>query len=217
MILGYRVRALRECPHLRIEIWGTQVWGGIQMWATCRAATHLKEYCAPARSPLEFRGYPHYLLRSVMASSKQSSYWPRIDSIEKAVEVMHHGSVAAAISAVLTAGFCVAAIYLQRPVLGLDGWGLIDAALFAVVSWRVYRLSLPWAVAGLLVFTAEKIYGFMSNPRVGVGSSVVGFIFFLYYLHAVRAGVFLRRANKISASSPSDLPEWTSPAGPNTL
>ena len=28
-ILGYRVRALRECPHLRIEIWGTQVlwWG----------------------------------------------------------------------------------------------------------------------------------------------------------------------------------------------
>ena len=27
LILGYRVRALRECPHLRIEIWGTQFWG----------------------------------------------------------------------------------------------------------------------------------------------------------------------------------------------
>jgi hypothetical protein len=24
MILEYRVRALRECPHLRIEIWGTR-------------------------------------------------------------------------------------------------------------------------------------------------------------------------------------------------
>src|SRR5216684_7817967 len=27
MILEYRVRALRECPHLRIEIWGTQFCG----------------------------------------------------------------------------------------------------------------------------------------------------------------------------------------------
>jgi hypothetical protein len=25
MILEYRVRALRECPHLRIEIWGTRL------------------------------------------------------------------------------------------------------------------------------------------------------------------------------------------------
>jgi hypothetical protein len=27
MILGYRVRAWRECPHLRIEIWGTRFCG----------------------------------------------------------------------------------------------------------------------------------------------------------------------------------------------
>ena len=28
-ILRYRVRALRECPHLRIEIWGTRFCGDL--------------------------------------------------------------------------------------------------------------------------------------------------------------------------------------------
>jgi hypothetical protein len=28
------VRALRECPHLKIEIWGTRFCGFDQMWAT---------------------------------------------------------------------------------------------------------------------------------------------------------------------------------------
>jgi len=28
------VRALRECPHLKIEIWGTRFCGFNEMWAT---------------------------------------------------------------------------------------------------------------------------------------------------------------------------------------
>ena len=34
LILRYRVRALRECPHLRIEIWGTRFCASVQIWAT---------------------------------------------------------------------------------------------------------------------------------------------------------------------------------------
>jgi ketosteroid isomerase-like protein len=32
------VRALHECPHLKIEIWGTRFCGFNQMWATCEIA-----------------------------------------------------------------------------------------------------------------------------------------------------------------------------------
>ena len=40
--LGYRVRASRECPHLRIEMWGTHIFGqldvghpsSLNVWAT---------------------------------------------------------------------------------------------------------------------------------------------------------------------------------------
>jgi len=34
VILGYRVRAWRKCPHLRIEIWAPRFFGLNQMWAT---------------------------------------------------------------------------------------------------------------------------------------------------------------------------------------
>lgn len=137
-----------------------------------------------------------------MASSGLSSYWSKIEDSDKAIQVMHSGAVAAAISSALTATISIVAIWVGHPILGCDAWGLIDAAFFAVVAWRVYRLSLGWAVAGLTMFVVEKVLMFADNPR-STGGFIVAIIFFLYYLNAVRAGSYLRKAKKSATLSPS--------------
>jgi hypothetical protein len=132
-----------------------------------------------------------------MATRRLSSYWPPIETAEKAVDLMHNGSFAAVFSTILTAGISIAAMYLNHPIMGMDGLGLVDAFLFGVVAWRIYRLSLPWAIAGLLFFTGERLYGVVSNPRSGTAGIVVAFILFFYYLNAVRGGLYLRREKSV--------------------
>jgi hypothetical protein len=132
-----------------------------------------------------------------MVTRKQSSYWPHIETAEKAVELMRNGSFAAAFTTIMTAGISIAAIYFGHPIMGLDGWGLVDAFLFSVVAWRIYRRSLPWAITGLVIFTGEKVYGVVSNPRSGTAGIFVAIILFFYYLNAVRGGLYLRREKNV--------------------
>jgi hypothetical protein len=138
-----------------------------------------------------------------MTPRKQSSYWPPIETSEKAVELMRNGSFAAAFTAIMTAGISVAAMYLGHPIMGLDGFGLVDAFLFGVVTWRIYRLSLPWAISGFLIFTGEKVYGVVSNPQSGTAGIIVACILFFYYLNAVRGGLYLRREKSVLAPAAS--------------
>ena len=127
--------------------------------------------------------------------------WPPIYSSERAIVFMHSGAGMAAFSSVLTAAINITAICLKRPVLGMDGWGLIEAALFAVIAWRVYRLSTAWAVFGLALFTLEKLIGIIINPRLGA-TSVAGIIFLFFYVHAVRGGLYLRKLKKAHSVPP---------------
>jgi predicted Zn finger-like uncharacterized protein len=140
-----------------------------------------------------------------LALQKENRFWPVVDSPEKAIKLMHGGAFAAALGCALTTAFSVAAIFLGHSVLGLDSWGLVDAALFAVIAWRIYRLSLPWAITGLVVFTVERLYTFVSDPRMGAGL-IVAFFFFLAYLHSIRAGLYLRNT-KMTVTAPPP-PAW---------
>jgi hypothetical protein len=124
-----------------------------------------------------------------MSHEMRNYLWPRIESREKAVTVMHHGAVAAGLSAGLTAALGFTALYLHRGILGIDGWSLLDTAFLAIVAWRVHRLSLVWAIFGLVLFTVEKLYSFAQPINHGGLYHVVVIMFFLYYLHAVRAGL----------------------------
>ncbi len=134
-----------------------------------------------------------------MAASREVSFWPQIDNPKKAEEWMHYGAVAAGLYAATTAGVSYLAICLQRPVLGFDGWGMADALVFAVMAWRVHRSSVNWAIAGLLFFTVSKVYW------VGVtghtNSVLISSVFFLLYLHAARAGFYLRNTETIHVAA----------------
>jgi len=124
-----------------------------------------------------------------------TNYWPKIENTQVATEQMRHGSYTAGITAVLTASLGIAAIVLDHPVLGITGWALVDAAVFAVVAWRVYCLSLLWAFAGFVLFVGERVFSFMNNQG-SIASLVVGVLFGLMYLHAVRGGLHLSEVRK---------------------
>lgn len=102
-----------------------------------------------------------------MAASREVSLWPRIDSPEKARQLMQYGAIAAAFYATTTACVSYLAVCFQRPLLGFDAWGMAEALVFAVVAWRVYRSSATWALTGFLLFSASKVYS------VGIAGSTL--------------------------------------------
>lgn len=145
-----------------------------------------------------------------MPSHNDSGWVQSVKSSKRAVYVMRIGASAAGLFALLTAVANIMAILLDRPILGMNGWGLIDAVLFSVVSWRVFRLSLPWAIAGFVMFTIERVMSFVHNPHILSSGTIATVIFFPAYLNAVRGGLYLR---KIRTAKPA--PAFPNAALPN--
>jgi len=146
--------------------------------------------------------------------AKDNEIWPSVDSPERAVTLMRYGAYTAGLTAVLTAGVGAAAIYLGHPVVGMDGWSLADSALFAVVAWRMHRLSLPWAIVGLAMFALERVAGFVIHPSFGtvVGQVVGVFLFGTFYLNAVRGGLYLRNRKPVNEDTRQAAPAEAVPA-----
>jgi hypothetical protein len=125
-----------------------------------------------------------------MKESNLKSLWPEIDSYEAAVYVMRCGAAVAALNCVITVVLVIAALN-GNPILGINAWNSIDALLFAIVSWRMFNLSLPWALVALVAFVAGRLVMFYGQG-FSVTGIVVGGLFFLAYFHAVRAGFVIR-------------------------
>jgi hypothetical protein len=137
-----------------------------------------------------------------MPFDKDSDWWPTVNNPERAVRAMRLGSASVTLSAALTAAISFVAISSGRPVFSVNGWRLTVAALLSIVAWRVYRLSLPWAIAGLALYTFDKLYLFANYPQFGF-RLVAAVLFFPYYVNAVRGGLYLRRTRtKGPASNP---------------
>jgi hypothetical protein len=128
-----------------------------------------------------------------MPFDKDSEWWPTVDSPERATRAMQYGSAAATFVAIIAAVIGGSVIYLGHPVLGMDEWILMEAALFALVAWRMYRLSLPWSIVGLVLFTAGRLNLILNHPHFLIGAVSGTIVFLPAYLNAVRGGLYLRR------------------------
>ncbi|MGA3135497.1 MAG: hypothetical protein ABSC88_05835 [Terracidiphilus sp.] len=132
----------------------------------------------------------------------KSAFWnllPEIDSRVSAIQVTRQGVLAAALSCAITAVFSVLSAG------GFNPHNLLDAVIFCVVAWRIYRLSLLWSIFGLIWFLIEKIYQLVDSTRTrpNVLGWIIAAAFVMCYVNSIRATWFLRK-NKEPMVEPTD-------------
>jgi hypothetical protein len=121
--------------------------------------------------------------------------WPKITNVEEAKQAAQQGAAYAAVVAALTTLVSAYALYVGHAVIGIDGWGLVDASIFAVAAWRLYRYSFPWAIAGLAMMIAEVAF----KVSAGQGPGFLGILIIAGLLAGVRGTFFIRKELKRQA------------------
>jgi hypothetical protein len=121
-------------------------------------------------------------------------FWPRISSHEEAIRVLKSGGILAAAQGTLTAGLSVYLAYAHTQFAGLNGYSIIDAALFWLISWRLFRRSLGWSIFAVL-FEAANV---ASHLQDHVGNVIVGIVLSLIYINALRGAIYFRNRPAIS-------------------
>jgi hypothetical protein len=123
-----------------------------------------------------------------------NSLWPKIESPEAAKSAMKNAASASFIIVAVTGTVAVLAIMLGHPILGIGGSALVDAALFALIGWRISKHSRIAAVLGLLLYLLEAGQRFISSGSAPAAGSVVTVLFIIYFIHGVRGAMYLHQS-----------------------
>jgi hypothetical protein len=116
-------------------------------------------------------------------------WWPSVSDAAGAKKAAHEGAGSAVFIACVTTLFSVLSIFGIQILSGFSPYSLIDAGLFALVAWRIYKMSRAWAVVGLLLYIYERIYSFYlrgSSGSVGLVGVLVGAMLLLGFVHGIR-------------------------------
>jgi len=122
---------------------------------------------SPHRSPLE----------AFATWIAHVTWWPEITDAETARRAALSGVAAATLCAVTTGAFAVLGLF------GVSRFSLLDAGLFTVIAWGIYRMSRAWAIAGLVIYVSERIVGLRIRPGV---FSVIAIIFIVLFIGGIR-------------------------------
>jgi hypothetical protein len=109
--------------------------------------------------------------------------WPKTDSITVAISVARQGAIACFVVAAITGVLALVSISSRQQIIGLNGWSLIDAALFAIAGLRILRLSRTWSIVGLVLYLAEAGFRLSQGQFSGI---VVMIILIIALINGVR-------------------------------
>jgi hypothetical protein len=115
--------------------------------------------------------------------------WPDVSDLDGAQKAARQGVVAAL--------FVTGATTLFVMLKLSDVTALVDAALFALVAWRIWKMSRVWAVIGLLLFAAEKAYWIYVRGPKGLVMSV---IILLGFVTSVRGTFAYARLGQVQSN-----------------
>jgi hypothetical protein len=133
-----------------------------------------------------------------MRESAFWNLWPEMESRVSAIQVTRQGVLAAALSCSLTA------LVSALSVGGYTLYNFLDALIFAIVAWRIYRLSFSWSIFGFVFFLVERIDGVMRGTiKINLVGWIIAAAFVMCYVNSIRATWFLRK-NKEPQVEPSD-------------
>ncbi len=90
----------------------------------------------------------------------------------------------------MTTIFALLAINGTKPVAGINGAALFDAAIFIGIGIGIGRLSRVAAVAGLVIYIAERLYMMSLNGPAGLWMTIA---LTLIFINSVRGTFAYRR------------------------
>jgi hypothetical protein len=133
---------------------------------------------------------------------KRSRWWPSVDTPEDAKRAVKDAAGAAVFVSVVTAIFSIlAAAHVQFVrQLGIDTWSLVDAVVFAVIAWRIWRQSRIAAWAGLILFSVEKLYMLSNAQEVSPPNLIVAAAIILAFIAGIRGTSALHHFESKSVS-----------------
>ena len=123
-----------------------------------------------------------------------SRYWPEIKDAGTAKDAVHGAVGVSVFIAAITALLAILSLIYKKPILGLDGLALVDAGLFALVAWRIHKMSRTWAVIGLVLYLLEVGERLVNHPSGAVG--VITIFFILAFIGGIRGAFAFNRYNK---------------------
>lgn len=141
-------------------------------------------------------------------ANKPNSWWPDVADVQSAEKASRAGYWAAVFVASVTALVASVALYLHRSVLGIDGFGFVDAVIFAGIAFGIYRMSRVVAVLGLIFYLVERLYAIANASNASASANVMTVILTLQFVHGIR-GTFayhqLTRGAAKSTGAPAPL------------
>jgi len=123
-----------------------------------------------------------------------SRYWPEIKDVSTAKDAALGAAAASLFIAGVTALLAILSLIYKKPILGLHGFALVDAGLFALVAWRIHKMSRTWAVIGLVLYLLEMGERLVNHPSGAVG--VLTIIFILAFIGGIRGAFAFHRYSK---------------------
>src|ERR1700753_2850531 len=115
--------------------------------------------------------------------------WPKIGDSGEAIGAATRAAMFAFVVAGITALTSGYVLLSGDHFLGLSGYGLIDAALFAIVGWRLPHHSFLWAIFGTGLYALEQVAWIMRGHFPGIFPIII----MLGLISGVRATYFLRK------------------------
>ena len=140
-----------------------------------------------------------------MFSSRRKSV-PSRTSIEEGPNCSLASRIGGYLIAAADALIAILSLAYHKPIIGLNGWVLPDAGLFAVVGWRIGRLSRAWAVVGFSLYLLEVLIsiGARGFTVSGLGPGIVAIVFLIAYLNALRGTFAYHKYVKLQAAQPTE-------------
>lgn len=138
-------------------------------------------------------------------------WWPDVSDLNNAERAANEGAGAALFVAGVTAIVAALALSLSKPIIGIDGWGLVDAAIFGAIALGTYRKYRSAAVCGLALFIVERVYMLATQPPNG-GALVVGMFFLLGFINGVRGTFAYHKLTPRQTEEPGIASDQSGPA-----
>lgn len=102
--------------------------------------------------------------------------------LSEAINASNKGVWSAAIVAELTFALATISVLVSADLRGFSAWSYVDAVIFGLIAWGIYRRSRICSILGLLLFIVEKILQLAESGLGMIGMGIAGFFVVLFVI-----------------------------------